>query len=308
MSISKLKDDVPTGFDSPTALPATPEQELQWQEANRTWWQLHPMRYDFSEKLEAEEFTREFYEEMDRRFFSDAATMISWNKLPFDSIINFGSLKKKDVLEIGCGNGSHAQLLAQRSRSYTGIDITRYAVRSTTQRLRYIGLNAVIEQMDAEKMSFPSESFDYIWSWGVIHHSANTRRILEEMHRVLRAKGEAQVMVYHRNFWNYQIFSGLLAGIFQGHLFKTGSLHKTSQKITDGAIARYYTIAEWNSLVSDLFTVKDVTILGSKAGLIPLPAGSLKSALIPLVPNSLSRFLTSRMKFGTFLVSTLEKK
>ena len=101
------------------------------------------MRYDFSEALEVEEFSREFYAEIDKRFFADAATMIPPRKLPFDSLIDFESLPNKDVLEVGCGNGSHAQLLVQHARSYTGIDLTSYAVKSTTQRLSYLGGTAL---------------------------------------------------------------------------------------------------------------------------------------------------------------------
>lgn len=307
MSTSKLKSGVPAGFDNPIALPSSPAEERAWQEANREWWENHPMRYDFSEKLGIEEFSKQFYDEIDRRFFADAATMLTWRKLPFDSIIDFDSLKNKDVLEIGCGNGSHAQLLVQHARSYTGIDLTPYAVKSTTQRLNHLSLNGTVKLMDAESMDFPNESFDYIWSWGVIHHSANTRQIIKEMHRVLRPGGAARIMVYHRSFWNYRVFSGLIAGIAHGHLFRTKSFHKTSQLMTDGAIARLYTSDEWRSLVSDLFEVRDIRILGSKTGLVPLPSGRLKSVVLSMVPNQLSRFLNNQMNLGTFLFSTLSK-
>jgi len=307
MSTSKLKTGVPSGFDNPIALPSTPAEERAWQEANREWWEQHPMRYDFSEELHAEEFSREFYEEIDKRFFADAATMIPSHKLPFDQLIDFESLKDKDVLEVGCGNGSHAQLLVQHARSYTGIDLTSYAVKSTTQRLRFLGGNGTIRQMDAEHMDFPAETFDFIWSWGVIHHSANTRQIIKEMHRVLRSGGEAVIMVYHRSFWSYRVFTGLIGGIAHGHLLRTKSFHEASQMMTDGAIARLYTSREWKTLASDLFEVREVRILGSKAGLVPLPPGRLKRGLMFLIPNSVSRFLNNRMKFGTFLFSTLRK-
>jgi ubiquinone/menaquinone biosynthesis C-methylase UbiE len=307
MPSSTFKKEVPSGFDSPIALPSSLEQESQWQSANRAWWEGHPMRYDFSKKLEVEEFSKQFYEEIDRRFFADAATMLPWRKIPFDSLIDFDSLRKKDVLEIGCGNGSHAQLLVEHARSYTGIDLTSYAAKSTTQRLKHVALNGTIRQMDAECMDFPDGSFDYIWSWGVIHHSANTRKIIKEMHRVLRPGGEARIMVYHRNFWNYRLFAGLIGGIVHGHLFKTKSFHKASQLMTDGAIARLYTTDEWKALVSDLFEVKMIRILGSKMGLVPLPSSRLKKGLMSIIPNNLSQFLNSRMRLGTFLYSTLRK-
>ncbi len=308
MPVADVKGEVPQGFDSPTALPQSAEQARQWQEANRSWWERNSMRYDFTEKIAAPEFTREFYQEIDRRFFLDAQTLMKWNEIPFDNLIDFASLADKDVLEIGCGNGSHAQLIAHCARSYTGIDLTEYAVKSTQERMRCFGLDATIKRMDAEAMEFPDSSFDYIWSWGVIHHSADTRKILEEMRRVLRPGGRAVVMVYHRNFWSYQIFAGLFAGIFQGHLFRTGSLHKTRQKIIDGAIARYYTINEWKDLIGDLFAVKEVNVFGSKTELIPLPAGKVKNAVMSGIPNSLSRLLTSRMRMGMFLVTNLERR
>jgi len=307
MSTSKLKTGVPAGFDNPTALPSTPAEERAWQEANREWWEQHPMRYDFSETLQLEEFSKQFFEEIDRRFFADAATMIPFHRLPFDSLIDFEGLKNRDVLEVGCGNGSHAQLLVQHARSYTGIDLTSYAIKSTTRRLSYLGMKGTIKQMDAEAMEFPDGSFDYIWSWGVIHHSANTRKIVEEMHRILRPSGEARIMVYYRNFWNYRVFWGLFAGIAHGHLFRKNSFHETSQLMTDGALARFYTTKEWKSLVSDLFAVTNIRVLGSKTDLIPLPAGRFKTRLMSLIPNGLSQALNNRMRLGACLFSTLRK-
>ena len=157
-------------------------------------------------------------------------------------------------------------------------------------------------------MDFAADSFDFIWSWGVIHHSANTRKIVEEIRRVLRPGGTATVMVYYRNFWNYYIFAGLFAGVIQGTLWKTKSLHQTRQTFIDGAIARYYTIPEWRSLVSDLFSVEDVKICGSKSELLPLPSGNFKTTLQSIIPNSLGRLFTNQFRMGMFLISKLEKR
>jgi SAM-dependent methyltransferase len=162
-------------------------------------------------------------------------------------------------------------------------------------------------QMDAESMNFPDCSFDLVWSWGVIHHSANTRTILEEIHRVLRPGGVAITMVYHRSFWNYYILAGLIAGFAKGTLLKTLSFHRARQKMIDGAIARYYSIGEWQALTSDLFSVEQLKIYGSKAELIPLPNGKLKATLKSIMPNGFCRFLTNRCRMGMFLVSTLKK-
>ena len=110
-------------------------------------------------------------------------------------------------------------------------------------------------------MEFEDASFDFIWSWGVIHHSSNTEKILREMHRVLRRGGIAITMVYHRSFWHYYVIVGLLLGTIRGSLFRLKSLHKAVQENTDGAIARYYTIAEWCSFVCPYFNVNNIQII-----------------------------------------------
>ncbi|MBC8029371.1 MAG: class I SAM-dependent methyltransferase [Pyrinomonadaceae bacterium] len=312
MTVSDLKRSIPEGFDGPTDLPRTPEQRQAWQDANRSWWESHPMRYDFSDEIQADEFSKEFYREIDERFYSDVREFMPWQDLPFDALLNFSSLQDKDVLEIGVGNGSHAQLISSRAGSYTGIDLTDYAVNSTTKRLQQIDTNggkgsAKVIRMDAESMDFPDRSFDLVWSWGVIHHSANTRKILEEIQRVLRPGGVAITMVYHRSFWSYYIFAGLFGGLAQRTLLKTRSFHRARQKMIDGAIARYYSIREWRALTSDLFSEVEIKIYGSKAELLPLPNGKLKATIKSFIPNSVSRFLTNRCRMGMFLVSTLKK-
>ena len=297
------------GFDSPTGLPKNDAERRRWQDENRAWWEKHPMRYDWKQSVLFDEFSKEFYMEIDHRFFSNVKQFMPWSKTPFDPLIDFDGLAEKDVLEIGTGNGSHAQLLARHARSYVGIDITDYAVKSTSERMKRFGIdNAKIVPMDAENMEFDDESFDYIWTWGVVHHSSNTEAILKEMRRVLRPGGMAVTMVYHRGFWNYHISGGLFRGIIKGDLWRMRSLHKSVQKHTDGAIARYYSAREWHFLVSRYFDVKKILVLGSKAEIIPLPGGKVKSVLLACVPNPLSRFLTNQCRFGSFLVSILEKE
>ena len=304
--MKKSSYDVPEGFDNATALPSGPNQARHWQELNRTWWESHPMRYDWKEAIPYKEFSREFYLEIDRRLFERVRLFAPWKSVPFDSLIDFDALNAKDVLEIGVGNGSHAQLLAAHSKSFTGIDLTDSAVKSTCERMRCFQLYARILRMDAEQMEFDDNSFDFIWTWGVIHHSSSTRRILEEMHRVLKPQGETTVMVYHRGFWNYYVIGALLS-IAEGGLFKGRPLHATIQQFTDGAMARYYSISEWKHLVADLFVVRSVQILGQKTDLVPLPGGSFRNAILGLIPNRLSRLMTNKCRMGSFLVAKMAK-
>src|ERR1017187_4348276 len=227
--LMKELEELPKGFSQPTALPASTDEERGWQHANRDWWESHPMRYDWKGGIPYDEFSKEFYAEIDRRFFTAVELYAPCKKIPFDWLIDFDSLRTKDVLEIGVGNGSHAQLLAEHAKSFTGIDLTEYAVKSTTERLRVFDLAGTVQQMDAEHMQFPDNSFDFIWTWGVIHHSANTRKVVEEMWRVLRPGGTAVTMVYHRGLWNYYFLNGFVRGMLGLDLLRTRSLHRTAQ-------------------------------------------------------------------------------
>jgi ubiquinone/menaquinone biosynthesis C-methylase UbiE len=294
------------GFQGPTQLPCDETQRHEWQSTNKVWWESTPMRYDWREPLTAPAGTRAYFEEVDSRFLASVYKYMPWQNVPFESLIPFKELADKDVLEIGTGLGTHAQLLSPCCKSFTGIDLTETASASTKQRLRLFGLPGRVLRMDAEDMQFTPSSFDYIWSWGVIHHSADTRRILTEMKRVLRSGGRATVMVYHRTWWAYY-FSALLRGVFRGQLKTYQTLHRVAQAATDGAIARYYTPIEWRQISQGLFDIESIKIYGLKAEILPFPPGKLKQLFERLLPDAFGRLLTNRLRLGSFLVVEMRR-
>jgi SAM-dependent methyltransferase len=304
VSDGKFTDKV-ADFDAPTQLPIDDEQRRQWQLANKAWWEELPMRYDWREALEASHATADYFAEIDQRFFSAVRRFLPWRTVPFDSLISFDKLKFQDVLEIGVGYGSYAQLLAPRARSYVGIDLTSNAVAATIQRFALANIQGTIRQMDAEAMDFADGSFDYIWSWGVIHHSADTGRILKEMHRLLRPGGHCTVMVYYRSWWSYHLFAFLK--VLLGGKLPTGRRIRTfRQQATDGAIARYYTRAEWDEFAGRYFSVKS-SVHGMSSEVIPLPHGRLKRLVASILPDYVARFMTHRLVMGSFLIAQMTK-
>jgi SAM-dependent methyltransferase len=264
------------------------------------------MRYDWRVGLKERAGSEPYFKEIDRRFIESANEYLPYRQTPFDSIIPFAELHDKDVLEIGVGQGTHAQLLAPRCRSFTGIDLTKAAVEMASARFKIFGLPGTILQMDAEHMDFPNNSFEYVWSWGVIHHSADTQRVLAEIHRVLRPGGQCTVMVYYRSWWNYYV-SGFLRRALLEPWRSRHSVHQASQRGTDGAIARYYKPHEWRAVTENLFVLKWIRIYGMKSDIVLLPYGKPKLFLMRLLPNALARTLTQHLRMGSFLVANMCK-
>jgi SAM-dependent methyltransferase len=103
------------------------------------------------------------------------------------------------ILEIGVGMGAdHLEWARSGPQRLAGVDLTPRAVAWTTQRLAAHGLTSELQEADAEHLPFPDNSFDIVYSWGVLHHSPDTPQAFREAHRVLRPGGTLRAMIYHR--------------------------------------------------------------------------------------------------------------
>lgn len=109
----------------------------------------------------------------------------------------FGAWRDRDVLEVGVGAGSDHLQFARAGARCAGVDLTDAAIELTTRRLAAEGLSSRLLRSDAEALPFADASFDFVFSWGVIHHTPNTERAAQEILRVLRPGGRFCVMVYN---------------------------------------------------------------------------------------------------------------
>lgn len=110
---------------------------------------------------------------------------------------DFAGSKGLEVLEIGLGLGADHERFAQASANLYGVDLTPRAVEITRRRLEMQGLVSDLRVGDAEALPFADGTFDWVYSWGVIHHSPNTAQAAREILRVLKPGGRFRVMVYH---------------------------------------------------------------------------------------------------------------
>jgi ubiquinone/menaquinone biosynthesis C-methylase UbiE len=125
-------------------------------------------------------------------------------------ILDFAGFKEgagKKVLEIGVGLGADHEMWARNNPELFGVDLTPRAIENTTARFQSKGLKSTLKVDDAEKLSFADDTFDIVYSWGVLHHSPNTPTAINEVHRVLKPGGTAKIMIYYKySFVGYMLW------------------------------------------------------------------------------------------------------
>ncbi|MBI2716593.1 MAG: class I SAM-dependent methyltransferase [Rhizobiales bacterium] len=279
----------------------TKNQDLEnIQEDNRRWWTTHTMSYDWRSPISAEMYSSAWFDEIDRRFIY-SARLFAHDASAFDRIIPFEALKDKRVLEIGCGMGLHAELMARAGAKVVAIDISETSVMATRKRAALKKLSLDVRQMDAAKLDFEDQGFDFVWSWGAIHHAAQTGRIVKDIHRVLRPGGEVRAMVYNLDGMPAYI---TIATKHLLNFWRGRSLDQNLWQSTGGFLARHYT----KDLLADLFNTfffdTRVVSYGQDADAVPLPRYFRKPLLRFFDEESLKRWANSR---GAFLFVTARK-
>lgn len=270
----------------------------------RRWWSENPMTYDWRGEIPYEAGSPEYLAEVERRFLAEAWFAQAPGTPPFSGLIPFGELSGRDVLEIGCGTGVHARLLAQSGARVSAVDLTSTAVELTTRRLELAGLEADVREADAEALPYADASFDYVWSWGVIHHSESTGRVIAEIARVLRPGGRLALMVYHRSsitFWlNYVAYRGVV----RGGLLRE-SPDQLANRWSDGVIARHYTRSDLTHALAPHFEGIATQVMGQMSEALPLPT-RIRSGVARVVPGGLRQALLRR--YGWFLFATASRR
>jgi ubiquinone/menaquinone biosynthesis C-methylase UbiE len=174
----------------------------------RQWWADYPMTYgeehgntqyrDASGAVRVSLGTREFFDRAD-------ATFYRWNEAlhgvdgHFSRLFDFASYRGRPVLEVGCGMGCMAMNWAQQGAVVTAVDLNPVSVVQTLRRFELFGLHGDIREADAENLPFADQTFDYAYSWGVLHHTPGIARAISELHRVLKPGGRVGVMLYNRH-------------------------------------------------------------------------------------------------------------
>lgn len=121
------------------------------------------------------------------------------NYLP--RVVDFSSYKGKNLLEVGCGAGIDLARFARGGANVTGIDLSKTAIELAGRNFMQSGQNADLHVMNGECMQFPDDMFDVVYAHGVLQYTADSAKMIGEIHRVLRPGGKAILMVYNKHSW-----------------------------------------------------------------------------------------------------------
>jgi len=176
------------------------------------YWETRPPQVWYSDKTP---LTREWFNELAYKRY----------KLYYDFIpeaAEFAHHGGEKVLEVGVGIGTDLVQYAKHGARVSGIDLTQNAVETTRRNFELNCLEyETLQQGDAEKLDFPDNNFDLVFSNGVLHHTPNTDKAIGEIHRVLKPNGKAIVLLYARG-WKHYVKRMFIHGVLCGELFRHG--------------------------------------------------------------------------------------
>ena len=226
---------------------------------------------------------------------------------PFiEGFARFDDARGLDVLEIGVGLGADHQRFAQAGARLTGIDLTERAVEHTRRRFDLFGLKSDLRVADAEALPFLDESFDWVYSWGVLHHSPDTAKGVSEVLRVLRPGGSAKVMIYHTySFVGFMLW--LRYALLRLRPFTP--LREIYAKYLESPGTRAYTVDEARALLRGFSRASIRTVL-THGDLLSSAAGQRhQGPLLSIARVVWPRWLIRTLfpKLGLFMLITAEK-
>lgn len=145
------------------------------------------------------------------RFFTDYDRFRYQNERHLPECLDALNVAGKRVLEIGLGEGSESERLIRGGASWSGIDLTGESVERVRTRLTLRDLpHDELRQGSVLDLPFADDTFDMVFSHGVLHHVPDIKQAQSEIHRVLRPGGELVIMLYARWSLNYLVSIGLI--------------------------------------------------------------------------------------------------
>ena len=159
----------------------------------------------------------------------------------------------KKVLEVGVGSGVDFVQWCKAGCDAYGIDLTEAAVAHTRGWLEFYHLPEHVQIANAEALPFPDNTFDLVYSWGVLHHSPDTQKAISECIRVCKPGGEIKLMLYNRR--SLLAFGLWLKGLLHKHVTFTEAIAHEMENCGTKA----FTVKEIRRMCSNVISIESKT-------------------------------------------------
>jgi ubiquinone/menaquinone biosynthesis C-methylase UbiE len=216
---------------------------------------------------------------------------------------DFKSSRGLKVLEIGVGMGADYVEWLKAGAAATGVDFSSNSIARARQRCEQAGYPGDLQVADAEHLPFSDNSFDVVYSYGVMHHSPDTQQCVREAWRVLKGGGQARIMVYH-----HPSLTGLMLWLRYGFL-RRKSLRQSVFDHLESPGTKTYAQTEAAALMEGFSNVKMQVVFSPGDLLLHQPSARFQSWFYRMVWKFYPRWLLRRFgqKWGLFLLITATK-
>lgn len=118
--------------------------------------------------------------------------------------LNKEDIENKHILEIGCGAGPYLDISAKeyKAKHIIGVDLSR-AVDAAYENVGELE-NVTIIQANLFHLPFKEESFDLIYSLGVLHHTPDTKKAFKAITAYVKKQGLVSIWLYGK-YWERKI-------------------------------------------------------------------------------------------------------
>lgn len=209
---------------------------VELKESVRSYWNQQSCGTDIAT---SEKFSQEYFEEIEEHRYAMEPEI-----MPFAQFTRWRGAK---MLEVGVGAGTDFLQWVRAGTKAHGIDLTQEGIDHVRHRLDIYGLECEdLRVGDAENIPHEDDSFDLVYSWGVIHHSPDTQKALHEIARVVRPGGRVKLMVYNRKS-AYVVYKWLRWGLLRGRPFM--SIERIMAEHQESPGTKAYSIPEFRQMM-----------------------------------------------------------
>jgi ubiquinone/menaquinone biosynthesis C-methylase UbiE len=210
----------------------------------------------------------------------------------------FSSARGLRVLEIGVGMGADYLEWLRAGANATGVDLSVISIARAKRRCVLAGYDSDLHVADAGSLPFAANTFDVVYSYGVMHHSPNPAQCLREAWRVLKPGGEARIMLYHHPSLT-GIMLWLRYGVWQGKSMRQAVLDHLESPGT-----KTYTKAEVRTLMTEFEDLEIQQVFSPGDLLLNVSSARFQSAAYRLAWKLYPRTLVRKFgrRWGLFLL------